>query len=75
MQAKVGGTNGKVLGALVTQTAAATVKGNVMVEVDPDQLDSVNGFVEVGISAGSSLNGKVGQALLLSLRDDAPANL
>jgi hypothetical protein len=59
------GAGAKALGSAQTYTApSAGGNADVEAEATPDQMDAVNGFTFVGVKAGSSVNSKVGAALL-----------
>lgn len=74
MQAKAGGTDGKVLGTRTTHTApVAGSNGDIVAEADIDELDSANGFCEVSARAGSGTNSVLGSVVLLMKPDSLPA--
>lgn len=66
MQAKAGGTNGKILGTQVAVTAPAEGQASAELEVEAniDDLDSANGFVEIGARCGAGTNGILGSVQL-----------
>lgn len=67
------GTGKKALGTAVVYTAPAE-GGNADAEQEafPSDLDAAGGFTHVGVRAGSSVNSKLGAALLECECKDAP---
>jgi hypothetical protein len=73
-QAKADGSGGKALTDAVTYTAPADGGyADIVAEAEVDQLDIANGFTQVTAKVGSSVNGKLGSAILLLKPDSYPA--